>query len=177
MVLNLRQVKCRVCSKKNDIDKAFKYEHITSGGKSQNWYYCTEEEYFNSESEKEYRQKFDDKLNDIMKYTIINVYSKTLYNQIQKSGYSAKEIYECLVECETKILSSLNYRKDIKDEKQRLKYVFAIIRNAMYDTTIRKRKQIKQNKVASKKTIEITTNRPVNVKVERKGILDIINKK
>ena len=46
----------------------------------------------------------------------------------------------------------------------------------MYDTTIRKRKQIKQNKVASKKTIEITTNRPASTKVERKGILDIINK-
>ena len=173
----MREVKCRVCSQKIGKDKAFKYEYISPKGTKQNRYYCSEEEFFNSESEREYREKFERKLNDIMKYTIINTYSRTLYNQIKMSGYSAKEIYECLIEKEKEILNSLTYRRDIKDENQRLKYVFAILRNAMYDTTIRKRRQTKLNKASSKRQIEINVKtRKVEAKVERKGILDIINK-
>ena len=93
----MRQVKCRICSTLNDIDKAYKNVHISPSGRRTNMYYCSEEEYLKNKSEQEYRVKFEKKFNDIMKYTVINSYTKKLYNDIQKSGYSNEEIYNCLV--------------------------------------------------------------------------------
>ena len=39
----MRQVKCRNCNTKQDINKAYLYMHMTKGGNKQNRYYCTED--------------------------------------------------------------------------------------------------------------------------------------
>ena len=172
----MRQVKCRACSTLNNIDVAYKYEHIKPSGGKINMYYCSEEEFLEYKLEKEYRVKFEEKFNDIMKYTVINSYTKRLYNDIQKSGYSNKEIYECLLEKENDIIRALGYRRDIRDERLRIKYAFAIIRNAMFDVTMKKRKEdkvkIQEN---TSKDIEVAEYKKRNIrKQERKGLLDII---
>lgn len=177
----MRKVKCRVCSALNDIDVAYKYVHTTSTGSKVNMYYCSESEFLNQQSEKEYRAKFEKKFNDIMNYTVINSHTKRLYNEIQKSGYSNKEIYICLVEKEKEIIRALSYKRNIKDENSRIKYAFAIIRNAMFDVTIKRRQEEKIKQMQSKakeKTIEIygyKNNR--QAKHERRGLLDIIGGK
>ena len=113
----MRKVKCRVCSTLNDINLAYKYVHTTSGGKDVNMYYCSEDEFLKDKEEKEYRAKFEEKFSDIMNYTVINSNVKRLYNEIQKSGYSNKEIYSCLVEKERDIIRALDYKKSIKEER------------------------------------------------------------
>ncbi len=173
----MRKVKCRACSTLNNIDEAYKHEHVTSSGKTVNMYYCSKEEFLELKSEQEYRAKFESKFNDIMKYTVINSHVKNLYNNIKKSGYSNKEIYECLIEKESEIINSLNYRRNIKNENDRIKYVFAIIRNAMFDVTIRKRKEEKNNKSNKLEEINLEVTeykRRDKHKQERKGLLDII---
>lgn len=177
----MRKVKCRVCSTLNDINLAYKYVHTTSGGKDVNMYYCSEDEFLKHKKEKEYRAKFEEKFSDIMNYTVINSNVKRLYNEIQKSGYSNKEIYSCLVEKERDIIRALDYKKSIKDEDRRIKYAFAIIRNAMFDVTIKRRQEEKIKQMQSKakeKTIEVygyKNNR--QAKHERRGLLDIIGGK
>ena len=173
----MRKVKCRICSTLNDIDKAYKSVQVSSTGKIINKYYCSEEEFLNDKLEKEYRVKFEEKFNDIMKYTVINGYTKKLYNDIQKSGYSNKEIYECLIEKQYDIITALNYRRDIKDENTRIKYAFAIIRNAMFDVTVKRRKEEKEAKLKEVKNKEVEVTEYKRNKVqrqERKGLLDII---
>lgn len=173
----MRQVKCRICSTLNDINVAYKYVHTKPSGGSVNMYYCSEEEFLEFKSEKEYRVKFETKFNEIMKYTVINSYTKKLYNDIKKSGYSNKEIYNCLVEKEKSIIMALSYKRNIKDENLRIKYVFAIIRNAMFDVTLKKRREETIDKInrAKEKDIEVTEyKRDIKQKHERKGLLDII---
>jgi len=174
----MRKVKCRVCSTLNDIDVAYKHVHITNKGKEVNMYYCSESEFLKQKSEKEYRAKFEEKFNDIMNYTVINSNAKRLYNEIQKSGYSNKEIYECLLEKESEIIGALRYRRNIKDENNKIKYAFAIIRNAMFDVTLKKRKEEKIAKMQSKskeQSIEVSEyKRDKQSKHERRGLLDII---
>lgn len=172
----MRKVKCRACSTLNDINVAYKYTHTSVSGKEVNMYYCSEEEFLKQKEEKEYRAKFEEKFSDIMNYTVINSNVKRLYNEIQKSGYSNKEIYGCLVEKEKEIINALRYRRNIKDENSKIKYVFAIIRNAMFDVTIKKRKEEKlaQTKV-KEQNIELSEyKRRTQNKHERKGLLDII---
>ena len=173
----MRQVKCRICSTLHDIDKAYKYVNIKSSGKVENRYYCSEEEFLKFQSEKEYRVKFETKFNDIMKYTVINSYTKKLYNDIQKSGYTSEEIYNCLLIKERDIVRALAYKRNIEDEKLRIKYVFAIIRNAMFDITLKKRREEKVNEINKKKDKDIEVVEYKNnkrQKQERKGILDLI---
>ena len=86
----MRKVKCRICSKMNDKDVAYKYVHTTSTGKEVNMYYCSEEEFLEFKTEQKYREKFEEKFNDIMKYTVINSYTRKLYGDIQSAGYSNK---------------------------------------------------------------------------------------
>lgn len=172
----MRKVKCRACSKLNDIDVSYKYVHTTVSGGIVNMYYCSESEFLEQKLEKEYRGKFEKKFNDIMNYTVINSHTKRLYNEIQKSGYSNKEIYDCLVEKEREIIRALSYKRNIKDENSRIKYVFAIIRNAMFDVTLNKRKEEKISKIEVKdQNIEVSEyKRNEQNKHERRGLLDII---
>ena len=176
----MRKVKCRACCELNDIDKAYKHIHTTSTGKVVNMYYCCEEEFLQLKLEQEYRAKFEEKFNDIMNYIVINSYTKRLYNEIKMSGYSNKEIYDCLLEKESEIINSLRYRRDNKNENSRIKYAFAIIRNAMFDVTIKKKKQEKINKSYNVKEQEIEViehKRENKHRQERKGLLDLIGER
>ena len=172
----MRKVKCRICSTMNNIDEAYRYVHLKPSGGTLNMYYCSEDEFLKFKEEKEYRGKFEKKFNDIMNYTVINSHTKRLYNEIQKSGYSNKEIYDCLVEKEREIIRALSYKRNIKDENSRIKYVFAIIRNAMFDVTLNKRKEEKISKIEAKdQNIEVSEyKRNEQNKHERRGLLDII---
>lgn len=160
-----------------NIDEAYKYVHLRPSGGKLNMYYCSENEFLKFKEEKEYRLKFENKFNEIMKYTVINSYTKRLYNEIQNSGYSNKEIYNCLIDKENDIIRALKYRRDIKDEKHRIKYAFAIIRNGMFDITMERRRSEKLNKVneTKSKDVEVVEYKRENTKKhERKGLLDII---
>lgn len=175
----MRKVKCMICKKQREIDKAFKLVYTTSGGKTSNRYYCSEEEYLNHENEKICRNKFELKMDELFGYPVINNYKRTIYNTILKGGYTNQEMYDCLLDKFSDIESALGYRQDIDEETFKIRYIYAIIKNSIRDVTYKNRKIIELNNKTQdiqyeeyEEEVKVNTNKKKN----KTGLFDIIGR-
>ncbi|MCC0642489.1 MULTISPECIES: hypothetical protein [unclassified Clostridioides] len=144
--------KCNVCKKKLNTKDAYKVEHITSGGKKRNIYYCNEQEYRKEQQGIYFWKQCQLGIDSIMGYTVINNQKNKMLQEIIKSGYTREELYDCMLEKKDEIIELLNYRKDVEGEYPKLCYVFTILKGSIRDITIRN-KSVKE-KIDNKNNYE-----------------------
>lgn len=171
----MRQVKCRNCNTKQDINKAYLYMHMTKSGNKQNRYYCTED-CFNREQQDIYMLKQCQYwVDDLFGYIVINNQKNKSIKELIDAGYTRQEVYECMKELENTIIDSLNYKK-IDDEYSKIQYVFAIIKSKIREVTLANR-NVKNNinmDDVPRETEIIPTLNINKKKPQRLGLMDIL---
>ncbi|MCC0698479.1 hypothetical protein KGF42_03270 [Clostridioides sp. ZZV15-6383] len=162
--------KCKVCKKKLNTKDAYKVEHITSGGKKRNIYYCNEHEYRKEQQDIYFWKQCQLGIDYIMGYKVISNQKNKMLQEIIKSGYTREELYDCVLEKKDEIIELLNYRKDIEEEYPKLCYVFTILKGSIRDITIRN-KQIKDEKENEKMYKEVEENEEYYEAIAPKKVL------
>lgn len=126
-----RTVKCKGCGKQISQTDAYKHIHTTSGGKTQNHYYCSLEEYETIERDKELYRLCQYSTDEILGRAITNnVRNKELMELHEQ--YSWEEIYRCIKEKAKDIKDLISYNK-IEGDYNQIRYMMQVIKNCIYD--------------------------------------------
>ena len=135
-----RMVKCKGCGKQIDQSIAYKHIHTTSGGKVQNHYYCSQEEYESIERDKELYKKVQYITDEILGYPCVNNNRNKRIQDLQNAGYTNEEIYRCFKEYKDEIEKWIEFNK-IDKEFNKLAYMFSVIGANIKDFTIEDKKR------------------------------------
>ena len=138
------EVKCRICGKKIDRDKAYcvpKFvERKISGTKmikQVNTYYCSKEEYEHFLYEKTIKEQLEKELDILVTSFIGETHNTILYKEKQLWGNDIKKIISFLKDNESNISRAM--AKDFTDkngkpsEYAKIRYFSAIIKNGIND--------------------------------------------
>lgn len=141
----MRQVKCDRCGKLTDRDKLHRVEYINSKGNLSKKKFCNKECYEEGQREVYYLKQCQYFVDEIFGYVVVNNQKNKEIQGITAAGYTREELYDCMVELKDKILEGLNYRQDIEEEVNRIRYMFAIVKGNIKQITDRNKK-LKDNK-------------------------------
>ena len=129
-----RLVKCQAknCNKKIDKDKAFTYYHYTKSGKLQKKYYCNRDEFHKEHMDIVYYNRTRRRIDVTLGYICVSNQKNTMLMNLYKAGYKRKDVFDCLVHYQDEIIKYMEF-KNIDNEYQKLRYVFAVIENNIKD--------------------------------------------
>ena len=129
-----RLVKCQAknCNKKIDKDKAFTYYHYTKSGKLQKKYYCNRDEFHKEHMDIVYYNRTRRRIDVTLGYICVSNQKNTMLMNLYKAGYKRKDVFDCLVHYQDEIIRYMEF-KNIDNEYQKLRYVFAVIENNIKD--------------------------------------------
>ena len=144
-----RMVKCKACGKQISQVDAYKHVHTTSSGKTQNHYYCSQEEFETAERDKELYRLCQYSTDEILGRPITNNARHKELMQLHEQ-YSWEEIYRCIKAKAEDIKNLIAYNK-IEGDYQQIRYCMQVIKNTIYDFT---REDAKKNDWSQCKTVE-----------------------
>ena len=130
-----RMVKCKGCGEKIDQSTAYKHIHTTSGGKSQNHYYCSLAEYESIERDKELYSRIQFLTDEILGYPCVNNNRNKRIKDLQNAGYTNEQIYRCFKEYKSEIEKWIEFNK-IDKEFNKLAYMFSVVGANIKDFTV-----------------------------------------
>lgn len=135
------KVKCKICGELNEKDDAYK---VVVG--RVNTYYCSEEEYLESQKEKQLKKEIKNNvykiIEDIIGKTINTVLHKEVNIWLTVSDYNT--IFEYLKENKTFIEKQMGYKNfDNSTEYTKIRYFSAIVKNNLSDFKPKKAEVIK----------------------------------
>lgn len=168
-------VKCRICGKQIEKEKAFLHVHYTKSGNKNNQWFCDELEYENDRKEKEYLLECKYLLDDLFNEVIVDNTRNKKLSELHKAGYSYEDIYNCINDNRHTIENALVIKRDDFNVKNgmymKLAYVFGIIKNEISKYEHEgKSKSLNEERVKAEK-MDKTTRR---VKQEKRSLMDII---
>lgn len=131
------KVKCRKCGHKKEKDQAYLHIHVTSGGNKQNRWYCSKDCYENEQKEIFMLKQCQYFVDEVFGYVVVSNQKNKCLKELVDAGYTREQVYDCMLELKSTIIESLEYRKDIKDESQRVMYMYAIIKSKIREITTR----------------------------------------
>ena len=165
-----RTVKCKGCGQQINQTEAYKHIHTTSSGKTQNHYYCSQEEFETIERDKELYRLCQYSTDEILGRAITNnVRNKELMELHEQ--YSWEEIYRCIKEKAKDIKDLIAYNK-IESDYNQIKYMMQVIKNCIYDFV---REDAKKNDWLQYKTTE--EEKDIEVDIEDESPTDFKVKK
>lgn len=135
----MRRVKCDRCGKLTDRDKLHRVEYINSKGNLSKKKFCNKECYEEGQREVYYLKQCQYFVDEVFGYVVVNNQKNKEIQGIVSAGYTREELYNCMVELKDKILEGLNYRQDIEEEVNRIRYMFAIVKSNIKQITDRNR--------------------------------------
>ena len=143
------EVKCKAknCNKKIDKDKAFTYYHYTKSGKLQKKYYCNRDEFHKEHMDIVYYNRTRRRIDVTLGYICVSNQKNTMLVNLYKAGYKRKDVFDCLVHYQDEIIKYMEF-KNIDNEYQKLRYVFAVIENNIKDFS-----KVNNNKKKIRKSI------------------------
>lgn len=128
-----RKVKCKLCKTELDKDQAYCIEKKSEKtGKITREYYCDEAEYLKDKEEKGLWRELLLICDEILGYTCISKTKVNMLKEIENSGYTRRQLYNCLEKNKAEIKKYLD-EKDIKDEYGKLAYIFGCVKNKIRD--------------------------------------------
>ena len=123
--------KCKGCGKQVEKDMAYKNEHITSGGKKINHYYCSQEEYETIERDKKLYKEIQYATDEILGRKITNNARNKEIQELHEQ-YSYEVILRCVKEKANDIKNLIAYNK-IEGDYQQVRYLMQVVKNCIYD--------------------------------------------
>ena len=171
------EVKCKAknSNKKIDKDKAFTYYHYTKSGKLQKKYYCNRDEFHKEHMDIVYYNRTRRRIDVTLGYICVSNQKNTMLVNLYKPGYKRKDVFDCLVHYQDEIIKYMEF-KNIDNEYQKLRYVFAVIENNIKDFSKvnNSKKKIRKSIPEVEKYEEVKNNYEVKTinRTKRKSLKD-----
>lgn len=170
-----KTVKCKICGNSVDINSAYKVIHVTKSNKTQNQYFCSQEEYKEREKEKEYYKECQYLLDDIFGEVIVDNTRNKKLSELHKAGYTYETIYSCINDISNKIENALVIKRTDFEGKNgmylKLSYCFGIIKKEIVNYEHKgKEKKINSDILNASEIIHSKRK----VKQEKRSLMDII---
>ena len=131
-----RLIKCQAKNCRNggkvDTDEAFVYYHYTKKGNLQKKKYCNRNEFHEEYLENMWYNRSRRRVDRILGYVCVSNQKNTMLANLYKAGYKRKDVFDCLVHYQDEIIKYMEF-KNIDNEYQKLRYVFAVIENNIKD--------------------------------------------
>lgn len=173
----MRYLKCRRCGNKAPEDVVYRIIHTTKGGNEQKRNYCSEDCYNEEQKDIYMLKQCQYFVDEVFGYVVINNEKNKCIKEIVDANYTREQLYECMLELKETILDGLNYRQDIENESQRIRYMFAIIRSNIKKITDKniKLKSMSNENNSNVELIEDVIDIPTPKKtIKKKSLMDII---
>lgn len=146
-----RLIKCQAKNCRNggkvDTDEAFVYYHYTKKGNLQKKKYCNRNEFHKEHMDIVYYNRTRRRIDVTLGYICVSNQKNTMLMNLYKAGYKRKDVFDCLVHYQDEIIKYMEF-KNIDNEYQKLRYVFAVIENNIKDFS-----KVNNNKKKIRKSI------------------------